>query len=66
MAEVVAYHPETGAEVVVDSETLDGHLRQSGWMTREEYGEYQARLAEREQAAAKAAKKTATAGSEGK
>lgn len=52
MGEVVAYHPETGAEVVVDSEALEHHLRASGWMTREEHAENQARLAEREQAAA--------------
>ena len=51
MAEVVAYHPETGAEVVVDSEALEGHLRQSGWMTREEHEELQDRLAERERPA---------------
>lgn len=55
MAEVVAYHPETGAETVVDSEALEHHLRQAGWMTRAEHEEYQARLAEREQPA-KAAK----------
>lgn len=51
MAQVIACHPETGAEVVVDSEALEHHLRQSGWMLREEHAEYQARLAEREQAA---------------
>ena len=65
MAEVIAYHPETGAEVAVDAEALEHHLRQSGWMTRGEHEELQARLAEREQAAAKAAKGK-TAESEGK
>lgn len=51
MSEVVAYHPGTRAEVVVDEEALNSHLRQSGWMTRDEHEELQARLAEREQAA---------------
>ena len=63
MAEIVAYHPETRAEVVVSQEALDQHLRQSGWMTRDEHEEYQARLAERAQAKPKG--KTAT-DSEGK
>ena len=51
MSDVLAYHPETGAEAVVTSEALEHHLRQSGWMTREEHEENQARLAEREQPA---------------
>ena len=59
MSGVLAYHPETGAETVVDSEALEHHLRQAGWMTRAEHEEYQARLAEREQAPANADAKTA-------
>lgn len=62
MGDVVAYHPVTGAEIVVDAEALDGHLRASGWMTRGEHDENQARLAEREQPAKTAKGKTESEG----
>lgn len=55
---VHAYHPETGAHVVVTAEQLD-HMRASGWLTRDEYEENQA-------AAEKAASKAAPAPKTGK
>jgi len=69
MADIYIVHPASGGEAVVPAETFEHHLRQSGWMTPDELAEHQARLAEREQPAAKAAKsssKTAPAESEGK
>lgn len=51
---VAAYHPGTGASVVVSEEALD-HMRVSGWLSA---AEHEANLAEqqaREQQAAKAA-----------
>jgi hypothetical protein len=59
MADITIIHPESGGEAVVSQEALDAHYRQSGWMTPDELAEHQARLAEREQAAAKADSKTA-------
>lgn len=44
---VHAYHPGTGADVVVTAEQLD-HMRASGWMTRDEYEENQAAAAKAE------------------
>jgi hypothetical protein len=58
MGDIRVVHPETGGEAVVSPEALEQHLRQSGWMTSDELAEHQARLAEREQQAAKAASKT--------
>lgn len=55
MTSIRAYHPGTGHLVVVDSETLDHHLRQSGWLSEAEYQEHQAA----ELAAAEKAAKTA-------
>jgi len=69
MADIYIVHPESGGEAVVSPEAFEHHYRQAGWMTPEERDEYQARVAEREQeqaAAAKPAKgKTASSGSEG-
>ena len=59
MADIRIVHPETGGEVIVPAEALEGHYRQSGWMTPDELAEHQARLEEREQASAKAGAKTA-------
>lgn len=59
---VHAYHPGTGADVVVDAAQLD-HMRASGWMLLSEYEEQQAA----QRAAADAAKtKTAKSASEEK
>ncbi len=68
MADIRIIHPETGGEAMVSPEALEAHYRQSGWMTPAEWDEYQARLAEREKAAAKTPKggKAAPAESEGK
>lgn len=59
MADIRIVHPETGGQADVSPEALEAHYRQSGWMTPDELAEHQARLADREQAAAKAADKTA-------
>jgi hypothetical protein len=48
---VLAYHPETGAEIVVEDEAMV-HLRGSGWLLRAEHEENVAAAA----AAAEAAK----------
>jgi hypothetical protein len=42
---VLAYHPETGHQVVVDEGALV-HLRMSGWMTQAEHDANQAAAAE--------------------
>ena len=52
MSDVLAVHPETGHEAVVDSEALEHHLRQSGWLLESEYEENKAA---EQQAAAEAA-----------
>ena len=49
-----AYHPETGASVMVEQGQLD-HMRASGWMLRSEYEANLAAEKERADAAAKAA-----------
>ena len=49
---VHAYHPETGADVVVTDEQLN-HMRLSGWLTRAEHEQNQAALAAQAAAAAK-------------
>jgi hypothetical protein len=36
MASVLAYHPETGAEVMTDDAAMV-HLRLSGWLLRSEH-----------------------------
>jgi hypothetical protein len=41
MSAVLAYHPETRAQLVVDDEQLL-HMRVSGWMTQAEHDENQA------------------------
>jgi hypothetical protein len=51
---VHAYHPETGASVVVTEEAL-AHMRVSGWMTQAEWEEQQAAAAAQEAAAQQAA-----------
>jgi len=57
MADIYIIHPESGGTATVSPEALEHHYRQSGWMTPEEYAEWQARVAEREQPpAAKTAK----------
>jgi hypothetical protein len=55
-----AYHPETGASVMVEQGQLD-HMRMSGWMLRSEYDANQVADQERADAAAsaKSASKTA-------
>jgi hypothetical protein len=60
---VLAYHPETGAQVVVDEGQLV-HMRASGWMTQAEHdanqaGQQAAEQAAQEQAAQAASVKTA-------
>jgi hypothetical protein len=55
MTDIRAYHPGTGHTVIVDSEVLDHHLRQSGWLSEAEHQENQAAA----QAAAEKAAKTA-------
>ena len=47
-----AYHPETGASVMVEQGQLD-HMRMSGWMLRSEYEANEVARAEREAADAK-------------
>lgn len=42
---VLAYHPETQAQVVMDEGALL-HMRMSGWMTQAEYDANQAAAAE--------------------
>jgi hypothetical protein len=64
MADVLIVHPGHGGTAVVSQEAFDHHHRQAGWMTQEELDEHRARVAETEQAASKAPKKTATAGKE--
>jgi hypothetical protein len=55
---VHAYHPETGASVVLTDEQL-AHMRVSGWMTQAEWDESQAAAQEAAaQQAAPAAVKT--------
>lgn len=61
---VLAYHPQTGADLVVDDGQMI-HLRASGWMLRTEYEAAQAHAAEQAAAAADAPAKTASK-SEGK
>lgn len=50
MSAVLAYHPGTQAQLVVDDEQLL-HMRVSGWMTQAEHDENQAAAAAAEQAA---------------
>jgi hypothetical protein len=59
---VLAYHPETGAEVVVDDEAMV-HLRGSGWLLS---SEHQENVAAAEAAAAKPDKPAAPAASKEK
>ncbi len=47
---VLAYHPGTGASVVVSEEALD-HMRVSGWLSQAEHEANLAEQAAREQAA---------------
>jgi len=61
MTDVLAYHPETGATVVVGEEAMY-HLRQSGWLLA---SEHEANQAAAEQAAAPSAKTAKTAKSGG-
>ena len=61
MADITIIHPETGATATVSPDALEHHYRQSGWMTTDELADWQARLAERaEAAAAEAAKSSKT------
>lgn len=50
---VHAYHPGTGADVVVTDEAL-AHMRVSGWMAKAEWDEQQAAAAAAAQAQADA------------
>lgn len=60
---VLAYHPETGADLVVDEDQMV-HMRASGWLLRSEWDENQAQQAAAQEKAAKA--KTAKTADEGK
>jgi hypothetical protein len=60
---VLAYHPETGADLVVSDEQLV-HMRASGWMLRTEYEAAQEHAAQ--QAAAAGAASAKPSKSEGK
>lgn len=51
---VLAIHPVTGAEIVVDEEAMT-HLRASGWLKRSEHEENQAAAAAAEAKSAKSA-----------
>ncbi len=52
---VLAYHPETGADLVVEEGQLV-HMRASGWLLRSEWDENEAARLKAEAAAAKPAK----------
>jgi hypothetical protein len=67
MAQVRIVHPEHDGDAVVTEQALEHHYRGSGWMLPEELGDYRARVAEREQRQAAAAKaaKTRAATAEG-
>jgi hypothetical protein len=65
MASVLAYHPETGAEVMTDDEAMV-HLRMSGWMLRSEHEENVAAAQAAADEAAKSAKPAAGAASKEK
>jgi len=65
MASVLAYHPETGAEIMTDDEAMV-HLRQSGWLTRAEHEENVATAQAAAAEAAKTAKPAAGAASKEK
>ena len=56
MADILIVHPATGGTATVSPEAFEHHYRQSGWMTPEERDEWQARVAEREQEQAAAAR----------
>jgi len=62
MSDVLAYHPETGATVVVGEEAMY-HLRQSGWLLASEHEANQAAAAAAEPAG-KAKAKSATSDEE--
>jgi hypothetical protein len=53
MTQVLAYHPETKASVVVGEEALEHHMRLGGWMKQSEWEAQQAAAAAAAEAPAK-------------
>lgn len=62
---VLMWHPETGGMFEAPTDEAVAHYRNSGWLRADERGEHEARLAEREQAAAKDTKTAKASSKEG-